>query len=114
MGAGFYGARTPALFGAPLNSQKRKSAVILGAQWGDEGKGKIVDVLSEKFDIAGNDVELFRQDVDDLTLTLIAPLGAKDDGGLTFLRIQGCSEKGGSARAIKARAHDSFYTEPSR
>src|ERR1700759_3307968 len=51
MGAGFYGARTPARFGAPLNSQKRKSAVILGAQWGDEGKGKIVDVLSEKFDI---------------------------------------------------------------
>ena len=30
---------------------KKKSAVILGAQWGDEGKGKIVDVLSDKFDI---------------------------------------------------------------
>ncbi len=30
---------------------QRKSAVILGAQWGDEGKGKIVDVLSEKFNI---------------------------------------------------------------
>ena len=30
---------------------QRPSAVILGAQWGDEGKGKIVDVLSEKFDI---------------------------------------------------------------
>lgn len=30
---------------------QRKSAVILGAQWGDEGKGKIVDVLSEKFDV---------------------------------------------------------------
>src|ERR1700761_5130814 len=28
-----------------------KSAVILGAQWGDEGKGKIVDVLSEKFQV---------------------------------------------------------------
>lgn len=26
-----------------------KTAVIIGAQWGDEGKGKIVDVLSEKF-----------------------------------------------------------------
>ena len=26
--------------------------VILGAQWGDEGKGKIVDLLSEKFDIS--------------------------------------------------------------
>jgi adenylosuccinate synthase len=33
------------------NASKKKSAVILGAQWGDEGKGKIVDVLSEKFDI---------------------------------------------------------------
>ncbi len=32
-------------------SRKKQSAVILGAQWGDEGKGKIVDVLSEKFDI---------------------------------------------------------------
>ncbi|MGH9596331.1 MAG: adenylosuccinate synthase [Edaphobacter sp.] len=30
---------------------QRKSAVILGAQWGDEGKGKIVDVLSEKFSL---------------------------------------------------------------
>ena len=26
-----------------------KTAVVVGAQWGDEGKGKIVDVLSEKF-----------------------------------------------------------------
>ena len=26
-----------------------KTAVVLGAQWGDEGKGKIVDVLSERF-----------------------------------------------------------------
>jgi len=33
------------------SAQLRQSAVILGAQWGDEGKGKIVDVLSEKFDI---------------------------------------------------------------
>jgi adenylosuccinate synthase len=32
-------------------NSKRPSAVILGAQWGDEGKGKIVDVLSERFDI---------------------------------------------------------------
>src|SRR5579872_6749429 len=26
-------------------------AVVVGAQWGDEGKGKIVDVLSENFDV---------------------------------------------------------------
>ena len=25
--------------------------VVVGAQWGDEGKGKIVDVLSERFDV---------------------------------------------------------------
>ena len=30
---------------------QRKSAVILGAQWGDEGKGKIVDVLSGHYDV---------------------------------------------------------------
>src|ERR1700691_6712137 len=37
--------------GANLLVNQRKSAVILGAQWGDEGKGKIVDVLSEKFSV---------------------------------------------------------------
>jgi adenylosuccinate synthase len=30
---------------------KGKTAVIVGAQWGDEGKGKIVDVLSENFPV---------------------------------------------------------------
>ena len=28
-----------------------KVDVILGLQWGDEGKGKIVDVLSPKYDV---------------------------------------------------------------
>jgi adenylosuccinate synthase len=28
-----------------------KTAVVVGAQWGDEGKGKVVDVLSEHFSI---------------------------------------------------------------
>jgi adenylosuccinate synthase len=30
-------------------AMRAKTAVVLGAQWGDEGKGKIVDVLSERF-----------------------------------------------------------------
>ena len=30
---------------------KGKTAVVIGAQWGDEGKGKIVDVLSENFKV---------------------------------------------------------------
>ena len=34
-----------------LEVEKGKTAVIVGAQWGDEGKGKIVDVLSESFSI---------------------------------------------------------------
>jgi adenylosuccinate synthase len=31
--------------------KKAKTAVIVGAQWGDEGKGKIVDVLSKSFSV---------------------------------------------------------------
>src|SRR3954469_1515662 len=31
--------------------KKVRTAVIVGAQWGDEGKGKIVDVLSDNFSI---------------------------------------------------------------
>jgi adenylosuccinate synthase len=30
---------------------RAKTAIIVGAQWGDEGKGKIVDVLSERFSV---------------------------------------------------------------
>src|SRR5271165_6920775 len=34
-----------------LAVKRGKTAVIVGAQWGDEGKGKIVDVLSENFTV---------------------------------------------------------------
>src|SRR5580693_601264 len=50
MGAAFSWLRTHPSE-SPFLVNKKQSAVILGAQWGDEGKGKIVDVLSEKFDI---------------------------------------------------------------
>ena len=30
---------------------KKKVDVLLGLQWGDEGKGKIVDVLTPKYDV---------------------------------------------------------------
>jgi adenylosuccinate synthase len=33
------------------NLKRGRTAVIVGAQWGDEGKGKIVDVLSESFQV---------------------------------------------------------------
>jgi adenylosuccinate synthase len=32
-----------------LEFMRAKTAVVVGAQWGDEGKGKIVDVLSSRF-----------------------------------------------------------------
>src|SRR4051794_35793128 len=41
----------PSLFSTELALKKGKTAVIVGAQWGDEGKGKIVDVLSDNFSI---------------------------------------------------------------
>src|SRR5438445_12156306 len=31
--------------------KKGNTAVVVGAQWGDEGKGKIVDVLSESYSV---------------------------------------------------------------
>src|SRR5690242_18763265 len=34
-----------------MELKRGKTAVIVGAQWGDEGKGKIVDVLSENFSV---------------------------------------------------------------
>ncbi len=34
-----------------MESQERAGVVVVGLQWGDEGKGKIVDALAEHFDI---------------------------------------------------------------
>ena len=28
-----------------------QNIIVLGAQWGDEGKGKVVDLLAEHFDV---------------------------------------------------------------
>src|SRR5437867_6218615 len=30
---------------------RMSNVIVLGAQWGDEGKGKVVDLLAERFDI---------------------------------------------------------------
>lgn len=35
----------------PRTETESKVIVILGAQWGDEGKGKVVDMLAENVDI---------------------------------------------------------------
>lgn len=35
-----------------LTGLNSRLAVVLGGQWGDEGKGKLVDLLSDKFNIA--------------------------------------------------------------
>ena len=33
------------------NQKLGQVAAIIGCQWGDEGKGKLVDILAEKYDI---------------------------------------------------------------
>ena len=33
------------------NEALNKVSVVLGAQWGDEGKGKLVDLLTEHMDL---------------------------------------------------------------
>jgi len=35
-----------------INGLKSRLAVVLGSQWGDEGKGKLVSVLSDHYDIS--------------------------------------------------------------
>jgi len=37
--------------GTCTNGLSSKFCVILGSQWGDEGKGKLVDILAKDFDI---------------------------------------------------------------
>lgn len=34
-----------------FNMYKNKVVVVLGAQWGDEGKGKMVDILANEMDV---------------------------------------------------------------
>src|SRR5256885_6467967 len=46
LGAGGAGGAGGAMFGP-----KTHCVVVVGAQWGDEGKGKIVDVLAERADL---------------------------------------------------------------
>jgi len=35
----------------PPPQKTMSNVIVLGAQWGDEGKGKVVDLLAERFDI---------------------------------------------------------------
>ncbi|KAG8282332.1 hypothetical protein J6590_039076 [Homalodisca vitripennis] len=46
----------------------KKVTVVLGAQWGDEGKGKVVDVLAAHADL------VCRCQYDDPTLELSVPV----------------------------------------
>ena len=47
-----------------------KNIVVVGSQWGDEGKGKIVDWLSEQADV----VIRFREDIMQVILLLLMEL----------------------------------------
>jgi adenylosuccinate synthase len=43
--------RTFAASGKCISGEKSKFTTILGAQWGDEGKGKLVDILAKDHDL---------------------------------------------------------------
>ena len=45
------------------------NTILVGAQWGDEGKGKIIDFLTEKADIV---VRSLNEVTDDLCDRLVA------------------------------------------
>lgn len=50
---GHFKGRAPVLCSAEAASQKLQEqvVVVLGTQWGDEGKGKLVDILANQYDI---------------------------------------------------------------
>src|SRR6185503_5673977 len=48
--AGITNAATDEHITEPMFSSKKRTVVVVGAQWGDEGKGKLVDVMAERAD----------------------------------------------------------------
>jgi hypothetical protein len=46
--------------------------------------------------VAGDDVELFAEDVDDLAFAFVAPLGAENDGRLLFIHEERALRRMGS------------------
>ncbi|XP_063722918.1 adenylosuccinate synthetase isozyme 2 A-like [Symsagittifera roscoffensis] len=42
---------TPAMTHQQGDHKRNQAVVVLGAQWGDEGKGKLIDLLADQFDV---------------------------------------------------------------
>lgn len=77
--------RESALLNSPLRVPKEpqnKVTVVLGAQWGDEGKGKVVDLLAMDADIVCR-CQVARPNPLSLTLTftfnVVTAIGVKVD-----------------------------------
>ena len=51
LSARYFSAATKS--GACKTGVNSKFCVILGSQWGDEGKGKLVDILAKDYDVCG-------------------------------------------------------------
>ena len=58
--------------------------------------------------VAGDDVELFAEDVDDLAFAFVAPLGAENDGRLLLVHEEWALRRMGS-RVEERSAHALFY-----
>lgn len=68
----------------PLRTPKEpqnKVTVVLGAQWGDEGKGKVVDLLAMDADI------VCRCQVPSYAVDLLSPFTLKHTTSYTFLGL---------------------------
>src|SRR5258708_7340585 len=58
-------------------AKQNTSSCVVGVQWGDEGKGKIVDILSEKADVVVRDLIQLLDEMDE-----VRKKGIKVDGRL--------------------------------
>ena len=72
-----------------------KNVVVVGSQWGDEGKGKIVDWLSSEADIVvrfqggGNAGHTVYDKEDNKFVTHILPVGILSEGVMNYI-AKGC------------------------
>lgn len=71
--------------------ERKRRLLLLRANWHDDCMSSIIPART-----ASADVEFGSEDVDELAFTLVAPLGAEDDGHYTSNKIRSASYSTGS------------------
>ena len=83
--------------------------IVVGAQWGDEGKGRVVDLLARTAEYVARSLMERREKVLDYFLDQVSPLEAGLDGETLLLEDLGIELAGKSASSTSY--HVRFFTD---